>query len=493
LSEPAYIFKHAVIQDVAYNSLLLQRRKALHRAVGEAIEELYQDRLAEHYAELAHHFTQGEVWEKAFNYCQQAGEKAMRQSAHREAVGYFEQALNALRHLPEQHDTREQAIDLWLALRTALLPSGDFGRILACLREAESLAAALDDPRRLGQISAFLSNHFYFRGAYDQAIAAARRALALATTGGDVLLHALANQYLGIASQAQGDYRRAIDYFGQTVASLEGTRRRERFGQVFLPAVQSRAWLAVCYAEIGMFAEGRSLGEEGLRIAEAVAHPGSLMAASWGIGLLSLCQGDLSRAFPLLEQAVGLCQEADLPGFFPLPAAPLGVAYTLYGRVADAVPLLSQAMDQSVATGRIPFETLCSLSLGGAYVRAGCMEESHALAERALAHTRAHQERGHEAYALRLLGEIAAHSDPPEVERAEVFYRQALALADELGMRPLLAHCHSGLGILYNRIGRPEQARAELSAAIELYRTMEMTFWLERAEMALVQGRERGK
>src|SRR5712691_1184245 len=98
LPEPAYIFKHAVIQDVAYNSLLMQRRKALHRAVGEAIEELYQDRLEEYYAELAHHFTQGEVWEKACNYCRQAGEKAMVQSAYREAVRYFEQALSSLQH-----------------------------------------------------------------------------------------------------------------------------------------------------------------------------------------------------------------------------------------------------------------------------------------------------------------------------------------------------------------------------------------------------------
>src|SRR5262247_1124626 len=126
--EPAYIFKHAVIQDVAYHSLLLQRRKALHRAVGEAIEDLYQDRLEEHYAELAHHFTQGEVWDKALAYCRQAGEKAMAQSACREAVGAFEQALSTLSHLPETCDTREQAIDLRLALRSALFPSGDTGR-----------------------------------------------------------------------------------------------------------------------------------------------------------------------------------------------------------------------------------------------------------------------------------------------------------------------------------------------------------------------------
>ena len=113
--------------------------------------------MAEQVERLAHHALRGEVWDKALAYCRQAGEKALARSANREAVGYFEQALSALQHLPEKRDTREQAIDLRLALRSALLPSGDFGRILASLREAESLAAALDDPRRLGQVSLFLS------------------------------------------------------------------------------------------------------------------------------------------------------------------------------------------------------------------------------------------------------------------------------------------------------------------------------------------------
>src|SRR5439155_9208589 len=103
-------------------------------------------------------------------------------------------------------------------------------------------------------------------GAYDQAIAAAQRGLTLATAGGDVVQHALANQYLGLAYRSQGDYRRGIDCLRQTMASLEGAWRRERFGQVFLPAVQSHALLAICHAELGTFAEGRVLGEEGLRI-----------------------------------------------------------------------------------------------------------------------------------------------------------------------------------------------------------------------------------
>jgi tetratricopeptide (TPR) repeat protein len=404
-------------------------------------------------------------------------------------VGSFEQVLSALPHLPETRETREQAIDLRLALRSALYPSGDYGRILVLLREAETLAATLDDPRRLGQVLLHLSTHFRLIGAYDQALAAAQRVLALATASGDAVLHALANRNLGFAYEAQGDYWRAIDCFGQTVASLEGARRHERFGQVVLPAVFSRARLAACYAEVGAFAEGTTLGDEGVQIAEAVDHPASLMVALWGIGLLALRQGHLPRALPLLERAVGICQDADLPFYFPWMARALGAAYTLAERVADAVSLLTQAMEQAAASEAGWDQVLCHLSLGEARLLAGRLEEAYALAEGALALARAHQERDHQAYALRLLGEIAARREPPESAQAEAHYRQAMALADELGMRPLQAHCHRSLGKLYATIGRRAEARAELDTAIELYRAMEMTLWLPEAEAAVAQVR----
>ena len=485
--ERVYTFKHALTHEVAYNSLLLERRRVLHARIVEALERLAPDRIAEQVERLAHHALRGEVWDKALAYSRQAGEKAVARSAYREAVGSFEQALSVLPHLPETRATREQAIDLRLALRSALMPSGDLGRSLACLREAETLAAALNDRRRLGQVSRFLSIHFSRRGVYDQAITAAQRAHTLATASGDVVLHALANQFLGLAYQAQGDYRRAIDCFGQTMASLDEAQRHERFGEVHPPAVVSRAWLAACHAELGTFVEGRGLGEEGLRIAEAVDHPASLMFASWGIGLLFLRQGALHRALPLLERAVDICHEADLPVYFPVAAAALGTAYTLCGRVADAVPLLTQAIEQTIATEMVLHQAPCSLPLGEAQMLAGRLEEAQALAESALALAHAHQERGNQAYALRLLGDIAMRRDPPEVEQAEAYYRQALALADELGMRPLMAHCHLGLGTLYVRIGQREQAHAELTTAIALYRAMEMTFWLPQAEAALAQ------
>jgi tetratricopeptide (TPR) repeat protein len=197
-----------------------------------------------------------------------------------------------------------------------------------------------------------------------------------------------------MAYQFQGDYCRAIDCYRQTVASFEGVRRRERFGHVFLPAVNSRAHLTWCYAEQGLFAEGRVHGEEGLRIAKEVDHPGSLMYAYHGIALLALRQGNLSRALPLLERAVGICQEADLPTYFSRMAAALGAAYTLAERVADAVPLLRQAMEQAIEMERIADQARCHLSLGEAQVLADRLEEAQALAERGLALAREHQERG---------------------------------------------------------------------------------------------------
>jgi tetratricopeptide (TPR) repeat protein len=400
-------------------------------------------------------------------------------------VGYFDQALHALAHLPAQRETHEQAVDLRLALRSALLPALDSERILACLYEAEALAVTLDDPRRLGQISSFLSVHFRNKGAYDQAISVAQRALVAAR--GDDVLEALANLFLGAAFWAQGDYQQAIACLRQTMAALSGARRYERFGQATLPAVQARAFLAGCLAELGLFAEGHTLGEEGRQIAEEMAHPSSLMWADHGAGLLALRQGNLPRALPLLERAVSICQEAHLSLFFPRMAAALGTAYTRSGRVADAVALLTQAMEQTIVMEMSGFQVLCSLPLGEAQMLAGHLAEAYALSEQVLTLARRYQERGHQAYTLHLLGELAVQSEPSAHTSAESYYRQAFALAEACGMRPLMAHCHLSLGTLYSHMGLADQARDELAAATACYHSMEMTFWLPRAEAALAQ------
>ena len=413
----------------------------------------------------------------------------MMRSAYREAVGSFEQALRVLPQLPDHGDTREQAIDLRFALRTALQASGDLGRILTVLREAEALAAGLDDSRRLGQVSIFMNQHFFITGDPDQAVASCQRALAMVSR--DVGLHAVATSYMGMAYHTQGKYQQAIACCRRTVVSLDGALRLERLGQVILPAVASRTFLAWSLAEMGQFAEGLAIGEEGCRIAEAVGPPGSLMFSYFGAGLPSLRQGDLPQALPRLERAVGLCQEADLPLWFPWVAWALGLAYVLSKRVTDALVLLEQAVEQSASMGRWAYQALFVATLGEALLQAGRLVEARQRAEQALKLARAYKERGHEAWALRVLGEMAAQREPMDGEEAISCYRQALSLADALGMRPLVAHCHCGLGSLYAKIGRWDTARGEVSAAIALYRAMEMTFWLLQAQaaMAEVEGR----
>ena len=140
-----------------------------------------------------------------------------------------------------------------------------------------------------------------------------------------------------------------------------------------------------------------------------------------------------------------------------------------------------------MTTDRVVYQAPCCLSLGEAHLLAGRLEETQALAERALALAHKHQEHGTEAYALRLLGAIAARHEPPEAAQAEAHYQQALALAEELGMRPLQAHCHRGLGMLYATTGQRDQAHAALTTALALYRVMDMTFWLPETEAALAQ------
>ena len=161
------------------------------------------------------------------------------------------------------------------------------------------------------------------------------------------------------------------------------------------------------------------------------------------------------------------------------------------GRVDEAVRLLERVLEQATSSGRMGGQAPLLFTLGEAHLRAGRLEEARTLAARALEQARTYQERGHEAYALRLLGDIATHREPPEVGEADASYRQAMALAEALGMRPLVAHCHLGLGTLYAKTGRREQAHTALITAIEMYRAMDMTFWLPQAEATLaeVEGR----
>jgi class 3 adenylate cyclase/tetratricopeptide (TPR) repeat protein len=484
--EPAYTFKHALTHEVAYGSLLQERRRTLHARIVEALEALAGDRLDDQVERLTHHAMRGEVWQKTLAYGRQAGEKARTRSAYREAVVYFEQALTALEHLPASRAATEQAIDLRLGLRSALNALGEAPeRMLDHLRRAETLAQTLDDHLRLGRVYATMSSNCWDSGDFDRAIDYGQRARALAATLGHVGLQALAHLSLGRAYYDAGDYPRAVESLRWNAATLQGDLRYERFGVNGSVAIDSWAWLSYCHAELGAFTEGLAMAAEALRVAETVNHPFSLINACYGVSVVSLRQGDVQRAIPMLERGMGLCQDWRIPLLLPRQAAALGLAYALDGHVAAGLALVEQGVEQGVAMDRPRSLVLPIARLSEAYLLAGRLEDAHQRAAQALDLARQYKQRGTQACALWLLGESTARQGSPEVESAVGHYREALALAEELDLRPLQAHCHRGLGTLYAKIDQPEQARSELTTAIAMYRAMEMTFWLPQTEAAL--------
>jgi len=482
--EREFSFKHALSHEVAYTGLLQDRRRALHARIMTAIEQLYAKRLAEQVDRLAHHALRGEVWVKAVAYFRQVGAKAAAHSAYREAVACFEQALGALTHLPESLETIEQGIDLRMELRNSLFPLAEYRRIFDYLCEGKILGERIGDQGRLGWISAYTAAHFWLSNDPDRAVGPGHRALAVAQACGDFALQVVANLRLGQAYLSLGDYPRAKECFQRNIEFLEGDLIRERFGEPFVPSVFSRVWLVYVLVKRGEFAEGIAGGEEAVRIAETVNHPFSLIMAYRCLGHLYLRKGDLDKAICFLERCRELGQAWNIPIIKFGVASYLGYAYVLSGRLADGLPLLERMIEQSIAMEYGQARTFPVIHLCEGYRLANRMEDAIRLAGQALDFARDHKLRAHQAWALRALGEIASHRDPPDIQKAEASYRQAMVLADELGMGPMVAHCHLGLGKLYGHEGKRQEAREHLATAATMYRAMDMRFWLEQAEVS---------
>ena len=273
-----------------------------------------------------------------------------------------------------------------------------------------------------------------------------------------------------------------MDALRKNVELLAGDLLHDLCYMAGLPSVFSRAWLALCLAERGEFGEALAIGEEALRIAET-GDPGfSLVVGCVGLGNVCVAKGDFARAVAVLEP--GLPRDAGR-GHRP------GVAFRRVraGRrvhapraSGEALPLLEEAIERAETLKLKANHSVRVARLAEAYLGVGQAERAFSLAAQALDLAREHRERGHEAHVLRLLAAIELAREAPALDRAEEGYRKALALAEALGMRPLQAHCHRGLGRLYRRRGDLETGSSEVALARDLFRTMDMTFWLDDTE-----------
>ena len=468
-------FTHDRIRETAYARLLAPRRRLLHGDVACAMEELYGEYPAQHVAALGRHWFHAAVWTKAYPCLQRAGTAASAQSAHREAIAIFEQALQALEHLPRTAGWGEHAIDIRFELQHALLAFGAPERTETCLREAEALARELGDRRRLARACAYLATSFRRLSDHDRAIQFARRALDLAESEGDFATRVVATSFLGHIYETMGEYGLALDVLTPNIAALPGALTHERFGGPGAPGLSSRCRLALSLAERGDFAEALTHATEAIDIAEQVARPLEVCDACFAAAFVHLRQGEPERAFTVLEQGRFFGERGDLPVELALLASERGYACALAGRLDEGIDLLERASRDIESTGLRLRDALRATWLGESYLLAGRIDDALGMATVAANLARDRKERGVQAWAARLLGEVAARRDDPRL--AETHYRAALRIADALGMRPLQAHCHLGLARVATAADSDE-SRAAMAAALRAFRSMEMSRWM---------------
>ena len=449
-----YSFTHALTHEVTYGGLLQERRRELHARIVDAIETLHPDRLAEHTERLAHHALRGELREKAVHYLRQAGLKAAARSALPDARGWFEQALGVLEALPESQSTLEQAFEIRLELRPVLSLLGEVRRTLERLREAEGLAERLNDDRRRGRVYAFVTNTHLLLGELDEALLTGTRALEIAGRLEDLRLRILATTFLGQAHYCRGEYERAVELATDNLAALPAGSDYESFGTAMPISIYDRYWLVRSLAQLGRFAEAAPYEAEALRLAEPTHHAYTVGLAHFAAGTLHLLKGDWAQARPLIEHAVAVLRTGNVVLSLPHSVAFSAWVLAQLGESSEALTRLREAeelLKRRAARGIVDQHGGDYHALGRAALLLGRLDEAQRLSDRAVEYSPSQP--GYAAHALHLLGDIATHPDRFDAESGEAHYRQALALAEPRGMRPLVAHCHLGLGKLYRCTG----------------------------------------
>jgi len=476
-----YSFKHALVHEVTYGGLLRERRRVLHGRIVQAIERLHQDRLGGEVERLAQHAVRGEMWEQAATYLRQAGAKAAARSALPDARRWFEQGLAALAEMPESPSTLTQGLEIRLELRVVLNQLGEVRQALERLREAEALAERLNDDRQRGRVSATLTNLHSLLGELDEALGTGNRALGIAGRLGDLRLLILGTTYLEQAHYFRGEYERVVELATSNLAVLPAEWTYEYFGASAPPAVNDRCWLVLSLVQLGRFAEAAEHAAEAIRLAEPTQHATTVGLAHRASGMLHLSRGEWARARKLSDYGFTVFKSGNVAIQLPSALAASAWASAQLGEASEALDQIrsgEQVIERFAATGIVAHLAWSYHALGHAALLLGRIDEARRLCARAFEFSPHHP--GFAAHALHLLGDIATHPDRFDAEHGETRYRESLALAEPRGMRPLAAHCHFGLGALYQRTGQRDRAREHFATAGTMYREMDMRFWLEK-------------
>jgi class 3 adenylate cyclase/tetratricopeptide (TPR) repeat protein len=475
--ELEYIFKHAVTQDVAYQSLLGQRRKELHGVIGQAIEDLYPDRLEEQAAILAYHYARSEHPDKAIAYALLAGDRAARLYANAEATTFYEQALTMPRALSASPDGHRWQIDATIKLAAVGVTRQDIERDRTNLEHARALAEALHDESRLARVLYWLGRTHYVLSEPQKAIEHARQSLEIAERLGD---DALAAPPVNLIGRAYWQ----LSEFAQSAQMLE--RSAEQMGRLGNKTEESTAagFGGTILGRMGEFERGLALAERAFQLAREIQNPFAEAAAYQYRGIVRDQRGEWAQAVTDFEEAGRVAE--GVGDFFRVYIVKNweGRGHTMAGDpnrgrvlIEEGLVLAAKIGTRFIRHQQKSYLAACLLALGQFDALPALCEEAIGLAEEA-------GDKWTKALALRTLAEAYSIFDRSDPQKPEDAILEAIRLLQEIGAKPELARSYVSYARLLDGKGETAQAKQHLVKAVGMFREMGMAWDLAQTEQA---------
>ncbi len=454
--QSTYIFKHALTQEVAYNSLLLKRRKEIHEEIGEGIEALYPDRLEEHYELLAYHYARSANADKAVEYLDLANQKAAKLSAMEEAKAYFDEAMGHLDTLPETAENRQRRISLLVNQVEVFMLLFKTPEYYDLLTRYEPLASGLGNPELLGGFYARMGHCEYSFGNFDQAIQRLTKASELCEAAGNAEDAGFAYAWLEWSHLFRGDFDRVRALKEDFLRTME--LRFNPWWYVRALCAASRA--CIC---LGRWDEAVEEAQKAVKVAEEFSDHSLIAFATWTLSMTYTWKGDLGRAVEHGELAV---QKAPTPADKGWAQRGLALAWCRAGEPNKGIELLSTTLTTFRAGHWMPGMIPTTCTLGEGYWLAGEGDKARKTLEEGLEIADRCGARYYAGFAQRLLGEIALKTNPTE---AATHFEKSIAVLQEIKAENELALAYAGYGRLHKQQGKFGQAREYLTKALEIF------------------------